>query len=81
MVRVGLGPARVTSEVDFGEPGQEIVAAAVRQHSDMIVLGSRGAGSVRRALLGSVVSEVLHQAPCPVLVVVDPEDEIEPDAG
>jgi nucleotide-binding universal stress UspA family protein len=77
MVSVGLDPARVTSEVDFGEPGQEIVAAAERCASDLIVIGSRGAGRVRRALLGSVVSEVLHWAPCPVLVVVDPEDEIE----
>ena len=78
MVASGLDAARVTSEVDFGEPGQEIVVAAMRRESDLIVLGSHGAGAVRRALLGSVVSEVLHWAPCPVLVVVDPRDEIEP---
>ena len=77
MVTSGLDPERVTSEVEFGEPGQEIIAASLRLDSDMIVLGSKGAGVVRRALLGSVVSEVLHWARCPVLVVVDPTDEIE----
>lgn len=76
MVVAGLDPRRVTSEVDFGEPGQEIVAASVRLDSDLIVLGSKGAGAVRRAFLGSVVSEVLHWSRCPVLVVVDPEEEI-----
>lgn len=77
MVTAGLDASRVTSEVDFGEPGQEIVAASLRLDSDLIVVGSRGAGAVRRTLLGSVVGEVLHHARCPVLVVVDPEDEIE----
>ena len=76
MIASGLDAARVTSEVDFGEPGQELIAAAMRLDSEMIILGSRGAGAVRRTLLGSVVSEVLHRASCPVLVVVEPEDEI-----
>lgn len=76
MIVAGLDPQRVTSEVEFGEPGQEILAAAVRLESDIILLGSKGAGAVRRALLGSVVSEVLHWSRCPVLVVVDPEDEL-----
>lgn len=35
----------------------------------MLVLGSRGMGSVRSALLGSVSSSCLHRATCPVLVV------------
>ena len=75
MVVAGLDPARVTSEIDFGEPGQEILAAAIRLDADLIVLGSRGAGAARRAFLGSVVTEVLHWSRCPVLVVVDPEDD------
>lgn len=72
MVTGSLDARRATSEVDFGEPGREIVAAALRHDSDLVVLGSHGAGGVPRVLLGSVVSEVLHHAPCPVLVVVDP---------
>lgn len=36
---------------------------------DLLVLGSRGYGPVRRVLLGSVSSELVRSAPCPVLVV------------
>ncbi|HSL59888.1 MAG TPA: universal stress protein [Acidimicrobiales bacterium] len=38
----------------------------------MVVIGRRGMGGVRRLLLGSVSSVVLHDAPCPV-VVLPPE--------
>ena len=36
---------------------------------DLLVLGSRGHGSLRRALLGSVASQVVRAAPCPVVVL------------
>jgi nucleotide-binding universal stress UspA family protein len=36
---------------------------------DLLVVGSRGYGPVRHALLGSVTSELLKVAVCPVLVV------------
>jgi nucleotide-binding universal stress UspA family protein len=58
--------------VAFGEPGTEILAAAARYHSGVIVVGRRGTGWARRALFGSVTNEVLHGARCPVLVVVEP---------
>jgi nucleotide-binding universal stress UspA family protein len=70
----GLGT--VATELTFGEPGQEILFAATRLRSDLIVIGRERTGTTRRALLGSVTSEVLREAPCPVLVVMSPEDEI-----
>lgn len=36
---------------------------------DLLCLGSRGYGPILRVLLGSVSSELLHEASCPVLVV------------
>jgi nucleotide-binding universal stress UspA family protein len=69
----GLSGPRVTSEVAFGEPGHEILGAAEREGSELIVVGQREAGAARRFFLGSVVREVLHGARCPVLVVVEPE--------
>ena len=43
--------------------------AAKRYDSDLIIMGSRGAGGVSRALLGSVATAVARGAACPVLVV------------
>jgi len=54
----------------------EIVEAARRLRSDLIVMGSRGMGKVGQALLGSVANHVLHHAPCPTLVVKEPEDDL-----
>lgn len=51
-----------------GRPATEIVIEAVRFGADLIVVGARGLSSVRRLLVGSVSSEVVDHAPCPVLV-------------
>ena len=65
-----------TPEIAFGMIAHEIIAAAERRQSDLIVLGRTGAGLARRPLLGSVAHHVLHTARCPVLVVMEPEDAI-----
>jgi nucleotide-binding universal stress UspA family protein len=53
----------------FGHPAEEIVAAAGKAGADLVVVGARGLGTVKRLALGSVSERVLHQAPCSVLVV------------
>ena len=51
-----------------GEPAQ--VLAQEEEHDvDLLVLGSRGYGPVRRVLLGGVSTALVRSARCPVMVV------------
>ncbi|HEU5098194.1 MAG TPA: universal stress protein, partial [Roseiflexaceae bacterium] len=55
--------------VTSGEPAQEIVGQAARQHVDLIVLATHGYGGLRRWALGSVADKLLHAAEAPLLLM------------
>lgn len=59
---------QVHAEVLPGRPASTIVELAGAWPADLIVMGSRGHGSIATMLLGSVTAEVVDQAPCPVLI-------------
>ena len=61
----------------LGRPDVEIVALAEELGAGLIVVGSRGLGGIRRALMGSVSDSVVRHAHCPVLVVRKEEPHIE----
>jgi len=50
-------------------PAPALVALAQQHDARLIVVGTRGEGPVRAALLGSTVHKLLHLADRPVLVV------------
>ncbi|WP_448140332.1 universal stress protein [Sphingopyxis fribergensis] len=59
-----------------GNPAREIVAAATRMNSTMIVMGHRHLSWIDRMLHPSVCWDVLEHATCPVLVSMV-EDQID----
>ena len=56
-------------EVARGDPAHTLIDILENFGCDMVVMGARGMGTLRSALLGSVSHEVLHAASVPVLVV------------
>jgi nucleotide-binding universal stress UspA family protein len=69
-------------KMDAGDPAEQIVAEAEDGGYDIVVVGSRGRGALGRLILGSVSTEVIARAPCPVLVAgEDTTERIEPTAA
>jgi nucleotide-binding universal stress UspA family protein len=76
-VATALGLPETSTVVLVGNPGHALCDYAAEVSARAIVIGSRGHGGVRRALLGSVSDHVVRNAPCPVVVTSDVD---EPDA-
>jgi nucleotide-binding universal stress UspA family protein len=55
--------------LETGQPRDLICAVAKEEAPDLVILGSRGLGSIERLMLGSVSDYVLHHCESPVLVV------------
>ena len=62
------------SETAAGDPGHMLVEIAERFECDMVIMGARGVGALRSALLGSVSNSVLHGANVPVMVVKEAQN-------
>lgn len=63
------------SHLAMGGAAERVVALAEELGADLVVMGSRGLGGLRRALLGSVSDSVVRHAHCPVLVVRKERDK------
>ena len=76
----GSLPTGVANTAELFSGGPVAVLSDEAKTLDLLVLGSRAYGPVRRVLLGSVSGPLVRQAPCPVLVVPrparhEPEDQ------
>jgi len=58
-----------TLKAALGDPVTEILAVAEKENADLIVIGSRGLGAIRGAMMGSVSQKVVQTAKCPVMIV------------
>src|SRR3954465_344021 len=63
------GGAVAEAHLRGGAAAAEIADLAEEIGAGLIVMGSRGLGGIRRALMGSVSDSVVRHARCPVLVV------------
>ena len=67
MKKVDVSGASVTTRVLRGAPSTALIAAA--KGADLLVIGKRGHGGFLGLVLGSVAQQVVHHAPCAVVVV------------
>jgi nucleotide-binding universal stress UspA family protein len=56
-------------KITYGDSGRKIADIAQRNNFDLIVISSRGMGSLKEIFLGSTSNHVLHKSKKPVLIV------------
>ncbi|HJQ49462.1 MAG TPA: universal stress protein [Gaiellaceae bacterium] len=72
-----LGADReVVTELKIGDASSVVAAAAERYRADLLVVGSRGLGSVGALILGSVSRRLAVDAPCPTVIVPESGETI-----
>lgn len=63
----------------MGDEAEFVADAARETGAELIVMGSRGRTAIAGAVLGSTSQRILHEAPCPVMIV--PVHTKQPDAA
>jgi len=59
---------KATYKTVYGKPGEAIVEAANHENAAVVIMGTRGIGTLRRTVMGSVSDYVVHHAHTPVIV-------------
>ncbi len=78
-IRARLGAESVDIGLVEGSPAAAIIEAADHAGAELVVVGSRGRGSLRAAVLGSVSRDLTAQARCPVVIV--PSGQVRTNPG
>jgi nucleotide-binding universal stress UspA family protein len=67
--QLGRTTFKVQEKLQDGLETESILKVAENCKADLIVMGTRGLGTVKGLLVGSVSRKVIHYAECPVMVV------------
>jgi nucleotide-binding universal stress UspA family protein len=59
----------VRTRIEMGIPSEQVLAAAVAEDADLIIVGTAGKSGLAHVLLGSTAERIIQTAPCPVLAV------------
>jgi nucleotide-binding universal stress UspA family protein len=68
LARAGAAIASPTGKIVRGRPADALIAEVEQEQSTLLVVGSHGHGRLAGFVLGSTATEVIHKAPCSVLV-------------
>ena len=66
---IGRRKPKIGKVIEFGHPANIIAETAKKGKYDVIVLGRKGLGTLKRFLLGDVAESVSYKAECSVLIV------------
>ncbi|GAV66822.1 Usp domain-containing protein [Cephalotus follicularis] len=61
----------VKTQVVVGDPKEKICEVVENCHADLLVMGSRAIGPIKRMFLGSVSNYCTNHATCPVVIIKD----------
>lgn len=64
-----LGDEGIHTLVEKGDTAKSILAAALRIHADIIVIGTHSRRWLDQILMGSVSEEIIHHATVPLFIV------------
>ena len=67
--REDVAVASPTGKIVRGHPATALISEVEREQDTLLVVGSRGLGRLAGFVVGSTATEVIHKAPCSVLVV------------
>jgi nucleotide-binding universal stress UspA family protein len=71
----------VTSLVRHGSAAHEISDFAKTHNIDLVIASTHPHNRVSRAMFGGITERIVHQAPCPILIVREREHEFLGDGG
>ena len=66
--REDVGRASPTGKIVPGRPADALISEVEREQDTLLVVGSHGGGRLAGFVMGSTATEVIHKAPCSVLV-------------